>query len=314
MNNHVIETRELSKKFANVLAVDRLSLNVPRCSVFAYLGPNGAGKTTTIKMLMNMIEPSGGSSTVLGVDSKKLGRREFERIGSVSENQKMPQWMTVEEFLAYCQPLYPTWDNAFCQKLRKDFDLPMKQKIKHLSRGMKMKTALLSSLAYRPELLVLDEPFTGLDPLVRDEFIEGVLELGKSEQWTIFISSHDIYEVERLADWVGMLDKGRLRLVEKIESLQARFRKIQVIMASGADLTPLTPADQNKLPGHWVGQQQEGSVLTFFDTNYQEGETEKRINHHFSGGKQIETLEMSLRDIFIVLAKEYKIPQQEVSS
>lgn len=251
MKDYVIETAELTRRFGKITAVDRLSLQVPQGSVFAFLGPNGAGKTTTIKMLMNLIGAHSGSARILGQDSKKLGPRQFQRIGYVSENQELPLWMTVKAFLDYCKPLYPTWDDRFCEKLLADFELPLNRKIKHLSRGMKAKTAMLSSLAYRPELLVLDEPFTGLDPLVRDEFITAVKELIKSEKWTIFISSHDLPEVEQLADRVGIIDKGKLRLVENTADLRARFRR-----QSGED-----------------------------------GEGQK---------------EMTLREIFIALAKEYR--------
>ncbi len=121
---------------------------------------------------------------------------------SAEENQRLPEWMTVEQLINFCRPMYPTWDPAFCTKLLEEFDLPLDRKLKHLSRGMKMKAALLTSLAYRPRLLVLDEPFSGLDPLVRDEVIRGMLELTEQENWTVLISSHDIDEVERLADWV----------------------------------------------------------------------------------------------------------------
>ena len=120
---------------------------------------------------------------MLGIDSRRLGPREFAQIGYVSENQEMPEWMTVEYFLAYLQPFYPTWDDARAKELLRQFDLPLDRKLRHLSRGMRMKAALASSLAYRPKLIVLDEPFTGLDPLVRDEFIEGLLE--NAEETTI---------------------------------------------------------------------------------------------------------------------------------
>ena len=148
-----------------------LNLAVPEGSLYGLLGPNGAGKTTTIKILMNIIGASGGRAEALGVDSRRLGPKSFAQIGYVSENQEMPEWMTVEYFLAYLRPFYPAWDVAREKELLRQFELPLDRKLKHLSRGMRMKAALASSLAYRPKLIVLDEPFTGLDPLVRDEFI-----------------------------------------------------------------------------------------------------------------------------------------------
>jgi len=176
-NTPVIETIKLSRRFRRLDAVHHLDLSVTEGSIHAFLGPNGAGKTTTIRMLLNIIPPSSGEATVLGTKSRKLAQRDFEKIGYVSENQKLPLWMTVAQLMNYLRPLYPTWDNPFAEKLLKDFDLPLGQKLKHLSRGMRMKTALVGALAFRPRLLVLDEPFSGLDPLVREEFLEGIIEL-----------------------------------------------------------------------------------------------------------------------------------------
>ena len=154
----IIQTAGLTRRFGKKLAVSNLSLEVPRGSIFAFLGPNGAGKTTTIKMLMNIIQPSGGKATVLGSDSARLGPDELARIGYVSENQELPEWMTVEDLIDYCQPMYPSWDKDLSQQLLRQFTLPLDQKLKNLSRGMKVKASLLTSLSYRPELIVLDEP------------------------------------------------------------------------------------------------------------------------------------------------------------
>ncbi len=296
---NVIETMELSKKFKKVEAVNSLSLQVPRGSIFAYIGPNGAGKTTTIKLMMNLIEPNTGSCSVLGVPSKKLGPSQWQRIGYVSENQQLPLWMTVEQFLDYCAPMYPTWDKDFCQKMLANFDLPLNQKLKNLSRGMAMKAALLSSLAYRPELLVLDEPFTGLDPLVRDELIEGILDLSKTEQWSVFISSHDIHEIEGLCDWVGMIDGGSLKMAEKTESLHERFRKVDVTM----DSTDTIPPPGNGWPEKWLQVKQEGRLFTFFHSAYQQNKSESEIKEFVPTIKYIDVHGLSLREIFIAMVK-----------
>src|SRR5712691_3760323 len=174
-----IQTADLTCRYGRTEAVAGLSFSVPEGSLFALLGPNGAGKTTTIRMLMNMVRPSRGEATVLGVDTRRLGPSELRAIGYVSENQKPPSWMNVAQLLAFCRPLYPGWDEALCRKLIDEFDLP---------RDMRVKAVLVSSLAYRPRLLVLDEPFSGLDPVVRDDLIRGVLELAGEERWSVLIS------------------------------------------------------------------------------------------------------------------------------
>jgi ABC-2 type transport system ATP-binding protein len=292
---NIIETHQLSRRYGRAEALHGLDLSVPAGSIFALIGPNGAGKTTTIKVLMNLLEPTGGEARVLGVDSRKLGPRERAQIGYVSENQKLPDWMTVQQLLDYCRPFYPTWDRALEQKLLRQFELPPDRKIKHLSRGMTMKAALLSSLAYRPKLLVLDEPFSGLDPLVRDEFVRGVLEVSQQDEWTILISSHDINEVEQLADWVGILDAGRLHFSEPIEALQARYRRVEVTLAEGVR-GPAQP------PASWLEMEQVGQLLRFIESRYAPESFEKqRLN--LLGDTEAVVQPMTLREIFVVQAR-----------
>jgi len=224
---NIIETHNLSHTYGRrTEAVRSLTFSVPQGSACALLGPNGAGKTTTLKMLMNLLRPTSGTATVLGVDSRKLASAQFEQIGYVSENQKLPTGMTVRGFLDFCHSLYPAWDKELEARLLALFELPPKRKLAHLSRGERMKAMLLSSLAYRPKLIVMDEPFSGLDPAVREELTQGVLELANTGDWTLLISSHDIDDVERLIDRVAIIDAGKLLLNEPLDSLQSRFRRV----------------------------------------------------------------------------------------
>jgi ABC-2 type transport system ATP-binding protein len=296
----IIEIRDLRKKFRNTIAVDGLTLDVSEGAVTAFLGPNGAGKTTTIKCLLNVHSPDAGAVRVLGADSRRLGSETFQQIGYVSENQELPLWMTVQQFLDYCRPMYPGWDTAFAARLVKEFDLPADGKLKNLSRGMRMKAALLSSLAYRPKLVVLDEPFSGLDPLVRDEFIRGMLELTENEGWTVFVSSHDIAEVERLADRVAILHRGRLQLDEGAGELQARFRSVEVVL--GAD-----PGALPKPPETWLNLESSGRVVRFTDSRFQERELGAAVAKHFPTCKQFQAAPMTLREIFVALARTYRL-------
>ena len=297
---YAVETKDLCRRFGKTMAVKDLELQVPEGSIFAFLGPNGAGKTTTIKMLMNIIPATRGQSKVLGVPSSQLGPKDFEQIGYVSENQEMPEWMTVGSFLKYCQRMYAGWDDDFCRTLLDQFNLTPGQRIKSLSRGMKMKVSLISSLAYRPKLLIFDEPFSGLDPLVRDEFISGVLDIVENKQWTIFISSHDIDEVERLADWVGIIDRGGLKLVEETESLQSRFRRVELTLEQEPEGQPRTGDD-------WFLYKQQGRTVHFFDAQYVKEESENKYREVFPGCTNIAVFEMSLKEIFIVYARKFKL-------
>ena len=186
----MIRVDNLWKKFGRHDALRGLSFSVPEGSAFALIGANGAGKTTTIKVLMNIIEPSRGSATMLGVDSRKISPRELSQIGYVSENQDMPLALRVAEYLDYLRPFYPQWDRALEASILRQLRLPMDRRIGDLSHGMRMKMSLACALPFRPKLLILDEPFSGLDPLVRDEFMEGLLQ--QAGEMTVLISSHEL--------------------------------------------------------------------------------------------------------------------------
>jgi ABC-2 type transport system ATP-binding protein len=289
---NIIETHQLTRRFGRTEALHGLDFTVPAGSLCALLGPNGAGKTTTLKLLMNLLSPTAGEARVLGTDTRRLGEREFARIGYVSENQQLPLWMSVGQYLDYCRPFYPAWDRDLETTLRKQFALPADRKLSQLSRGMLMKTALLSALAYRPKLLVLDEPFSGLDPLVRDEFVRGLLEVSTSGEWTVLVSSHDIEEVERLCDRVAVLDNGRLRLDEPAEQLLGRFRRVEV---TGAPAAAAPGAGELE----WA---QAGALTRFVEPAYAGEATERAWRERFPGATVV-AQPMALREIFITLAR-----------
>ena len=295
----IITAESLTRRFGRTDAVRDLTLTVPEGSIFAFVGPNGAGKTTTIKTVMNILEPTSGRATILGTDSRRIGPAELRQIGYVSENQELPGWMTLTDLLDYCAPFYPTWDRTFAESLRRRLDLPSNRRIKDFSRGMRMKAALLSSLAYRPRLLVLDEPFAGLDALVRDEFIQGILELAEQSQWSVFISSHDIDEVERLADWIGIINDGRLHLSEPVADLTGRFRKVEATFAEDPSLPSL-------LPSSWIGVERAGHVVRFVDSlgGTPDGDTTIRIL--LARATSLEVAPMPLKAIFMTLARTFR--------
>jgi ABC-2 type transport system ATP-binding protein len=289
-----IRTENLSKSYRGVAALTGLNLEVPEGEIYGLIGPNGAGKTTTIKTLMNVIRPTSGRAEVLSVESARLSPREFASIGYVSENQSLPGWMTVEYLLDYLKPFYPTWDESLAAKMVREFNLPLDRKIQHLSHGMRRKAALASSLAYRPRLLILDEPFTGLDPLVRDELIEGIL--GSAGHATILISSHDLNEIETFVSHVGYLDRGRLRFAEEMTTLVERFREIEVVVDGAWPSPPSWPAA-------WMNIERLDTLIRFVDSQFEHDRTMAEIRRLFGEGGQIETKPMPLRAIFVTIAK-----------
>jgi ABC-2 type transport system ATP-binding protein len=290
---------DLVKRFRRVPVLDGLNLTVPEGSVFGLAGPNGAGKTTTIKILMNILQPTSGQAEVLGIDSRRLGPEAFAQIGYVSENQELPEWMTVEYLLAYLKPFYPGWDDTRAAQLIRQFDLPLDRQIRHLSRGMRMKTALASSLAYRPRLLLMDEPFSGLDPLVREDLIDGLLE--SASETTILISSHDLGEIESFASHIGYLDRGRLEFSEEMTSLTARFREVEAVV----DSPPLVPLD-HPWPSHWLRPETAPALVRFVETHFDPERTAEEIRRLFGEVRNITAHPMPLRAIFVTLARAQK--------
>jgi ABC-2 type transport system ATP-binding protein len=289
-----IRITELTKTFRRTPVLNGIELAVPQDAVFALIGPNGAGKTTTIKILMNIIPPSSGRAELLGINSRRLAGRDFTRIGYVSENQEMPDWMTVSYFMRYLSGFYPAWDHDLAAQLVRQFNLPADRKLKHLSRGMRMKAALASSLAYRPEVIVVDEPFTGLDPLARDEFIQGLLE--RSQNTTVFISSHDLADIETFASHIAYLENGRIQFSEELASLSNRFREVEITF----DAAPALPADW---PESWLRPESSAAVIRFTESRYDADRTVAEIRRRFPGVRNISVTPMPLRAIFVTVAK-----------
>ena len=302
----VIETKDLSVRFGRTEALADLSFAVPTGSIFALIGPNGAGKTTLIKTLLNLREPTGGTASVLGVPSTAIHGRALERIGYVSENQELPGWMTLEQFLAYLRPFYPAWDTTLERALLTQFRLPGERKIKQMSRGQQMKTALLGALAYRPSLLVLDEPFSGLDPLARDEFIVGLLDRMAAQEehpMTVLLSSHDLAEIESFATHVGYLEQGRLLFAEEIATLTERFREVTVVFEGVANGEANLQAKLKAMPQSWLVPEQSASFLRFVHSQATKEPVQQQIDALLPHAMRIESEPMALRSIFLALAR-----------
>ena len=299
--NHAIRTEQLSKRFHRIEAVRNLDLAVPDGGIYALVGPNGAGKTTVIKVLMNILRASSGRAEVLGVQSSQVRGEFFTSVGYVSENQQLPEWMGVGSFLSYLRPFYPTWDRKLEEELVAHLNLPLDQKLRHVSRGTRMKATLAGALAFHPKLIVLDEPFTGLDPLVRDELIQALLD--RAEEATIFISSHDLAEIETFASHVGYLDQGQLRFSEELTHLAERFREVELTFD-----TPLRLPSQ--IPPTWMHLSNSAAVVRFIESRFDSQRTVEEIRSTFGEVRNVEMTPMSLRSIFLAFAKAGREPAE----
>jgi ABC-2 type transport system ATP-binding protein len=300
--SNAIQTENLNKKFHRVEALRGLNLQVPEGAIYALVGPNGAGKSTAIKVLMNIIEPTTGHAKVLGIDSTELEGKAFTSIGYVSENQELPLWMRVDSFLAYLRPFYPGWDRGLENELVKKFELPLDRKLRHLSRGMRMKAALAGVLAYHPKLIILDEPFSGLDPLVRDEFIESMLE--RAEESSVLVSSHDLGEIESFASHVGYLEEGTLLFSDEMTTLSDRFREVEMTLTSAATVP-------TNLPESWIQASAASSVVRFIESDFDEGRTTAEIEKIFGQSRNLTFTPMSLRSIFLATAKGRRVSKEK---
>jgi len=290
--DNVIETTKLTKRFGRKnLAVDSLALRVPRGSVFAFLGRNGAGKTTTIRMLLHLLDKTAGEARVLGLDSVRDALEIKRRVGFVGDGQLMYDWMTVDEMIWFCKGFYRGWNDAFAAELKMKLELPGKTKVRALSRGQQAKLALLLAMAYRPELLILDEPTTGLDVVVRRNFLEGVIELIQEEGRTVFFSSHIVHEVERVADWVGIIDNGRLIHCSPLEELKAKVKRL--VMTFETVPTDLAKRLPNALLVNAAGRQATAIMGEYSDVALAAA---RALNP-----ARLEVEDLSLEDIFVAL-------------
>lgn len=284
----IIETTNLHRRYGKVEVLKNVCLQVPEFSAFALVGTNGAGKTTTMRTLLNIIQPSSGSVSVLGIDSRALEYQDFLQIGYVSENQKLPARLTIDQYFRYLRSLYSNWDRALEEALRKKMELPPRRQLDKLSHGMRMKTLLVAALSFRPKLLILDEPLSGLDSLVRDEVVEGLLD--QAHETTILISSHELAEIEGFTTNVAFMDKGRILIQESIETLRARFRTLHVTLSAEKSL-------HGDYPAGWLGIDISGHTMTLVETDFEDEQTSyQRLVSHF-GAVQFRAEPMSLREI-----------------
>jgi ABC-2 type transport system ATP-binding protein len=232
MNDIVLQTEGLTKYYGHTLAVDHLTLEIPRGCICGFVGRNGAGKTTAIKLMLGLLEPTSGSSKLFGCDSSALTPEIRQRIGFVTEGHRLFRWMTIGGLEKFQSAFFPEqWDSKLFDDMIDYFDLPKKKKIKHLSNGQRAQVSLAIALAPNPELLMMDDPTLGLDAAIRRQFLEGMIELIMRQGRTVLFSSHILGDVERVSDCIVVIDKGVLRANCSLEQFQKAIRKVVLSFA-----------------------------------------------------------------------------------
>ena len=237
MNELAIDTKDLAKTYADIRAVSGINLTVPRGSIYGFLGRNGAGKTTTIKMLLGLARPTAGSARVLGMDARSEHIAILQRIAFVSEKKTLYPSMTPSELVRFSRAFYPRWSDSAVEKYARLFEIPMKQRFEKLSNGNQTKVWLLLALCQGADLLILDEPTTALDPITVDQLMHVLAEDVPDRGCTIFFSSHQLEEVERIAEYAGFIDHGKLLMQARLDDIKTEFR---LITAAGSSLPAQT--------------------------------------------------------------------------
>lgn len=294
----VIRLDQVSKRFGSEVALDRVSLEVPSGVVFALLGENGAGKTTAIRIALGLADPDAGRAEVLGLASAKQSQAIRGRVGYVPERLTLYDWMTVGEIGWFTAGFYGDGYLTEYRQLIGHFGLPEGKRIKSLSKGTRAKVALSLAMAHQPELLVLDEPTSGLDALVRREFLESMVDRAAAGQ-TVFLSSHQIAEVERVADIVAILRKGKLMLVERLDELKARTREVTVTVADESSPRP-------EIPGSVLSQRRRGRQWQML---VQDASAESLATIGSAAAVQaVEVRSPSLEEIFVACMQREQAP------
>jgi len=287
MTELAIDIQQASKHFGKTQAVKDLNLAIPRGIVFGFLGENGAGKTTTIRMMVGLLRPDQGTIKVMGMDPLGEDISVKEKFGYVSEDRGMYRWMKVKEILWFNKGLYPHWDEPMAAQLLKEFDLDPDKKVKALSRGMVAKVAILSAMASRPDILILDEPTSGLDPMVRREILEKLVAYCADYGTTVFFSSHLIDDIERLADTVGIICKGKLVIHDEKQKVKDSLKRAIIRLGKADTRIPSHPGILNATQknGEWecILRVPEKEAFEFLKSLHPE---------------HIELSEMSLEDVF----------------
>ncbi len=291
MTDFIIETSQLTKSFKGHPALQGVDLQVPVGSIFGFLGRNGAGKTTTIKTLTGLLRSDSGSASVFGIPVEDENRSVDirRRIGFVTEDKELYPYMTVEQIIRFTRPFFPKWRDDLERRYLRMFELPPAKKIPDLSKGMRSKLMLLLAIARGAELLILDEPTDGLDPAATEDVLRELVAVAASEGTTMFFSSHQLAEVELIADHIGIIDQGKMIVAGSLDDMKARYQRITVVFA-----------DLVQTPARWVegveSVREEGRMVSILASHNVEAivEQARRIP-----GAAVERFPVTLKEIFL---------------
>jgi ABC-2 type transport system ATP-binding protein len=236
-----IELQHLTRRFGNKTVVNDLSMTIAPGSTFGFIGLNGAGKTTTIRMIVGLLAPNSGTIRVADHDVPSQRDRIKWKIGYVPDRPNVYSWMRVGEAISFCKSFYLRWNDDYVAELLRTFQLDLTKRVKHLSKGMAAKLQLLLALGHEPEILILDEPMSGLDPLVREEFLKGLIAAVAERKQTVLFSSHTLSDVQRLADSIGLLHEGRLLVHSPIDQLLEKTKRIRAVLKDSAKPGEIPP-------------------------------------------------------------------------
>ena len=289
-SDYAVTSESLTKRFGRKLALDAVSAHIPVGAIYGLMGPNGAGKTTFVRCLLNLLTPTRGTATVLGHDVVRDSVAARKRIGHVAALQPLWDWMRVRELAGFMAGCYPRWNAEVVSSVLSRVGIDAKDRIQDLSRGQRTLAALAVAIGHEPDLLILDEALTGLDPISRREVLRGVIEVMHSAGRTVLITGQDIADMERICDYVGFLVKGRLVRESSLDDLKADVKRIRLVHPPGAvpDLPPGARRIESSPRETWFTVSGFGpamlATLTKPDT-------------------EVEAQDLSLEDIFIDLAQ-----------
>ena len=301
MDALIVDVNDLSRSFGNKTALDRVSFHASQGRVHGLVGANGAGKTTLLKHLLGLLRATTGSVRVFGLDPVRDPVGVLGRIGYLSEERELPEWMRVDELMRYTQAFHPTWDASYARELLDTFALDPSKKVKELSKGMRAQAGLVAAVAHRPDLLILDEPSSGLDAVVRRDLLDAVVRAVADDGRTVILSSHLLDEVERMSDHVTMMHEGRVTLNGELDDVRRRYRRSRVRFVDAFDRPP---ALESALAMEGGGRM--WSVV-------HSGPTEEfRLSVLTHGGEIVESRDATLEEIFLARAGRNRQPVEAV--